>query len=280
MSEIIDGSNVSEDTTAAAEQNLPETDQESATDENAVESQNDATDLENEDSEEGTEEREQPRKSGFERRVEKLNKRLSDREREIEYWKQQALGASSPKQPEQTQASDKPKFEDYNDLEAYTEAVTDWKLEHKLAQRDQNTKQRSAIDTYQGRVTEFVKQTPDFQEVLADADDVQLAPEVMHAIVDSEVGPQIAYYLAKNVSEVDRINKLPQGKRLIEFGKLEAKLSAPAQAKAQPKVVSKAPAPINTVSGTKAIVQKSPEDMSQGEYNAWRSEQLRNKKKR
>lgn len=202
-------------------------------------------------------------KKGFEKRIAKEISRRTQAQQEAEYWKKVALERGTSPQPAAvgTQEAPKPKFADYNDIETYTEALTDWKMEAKLQaslqQRDKQTAQQSLEKSYNARVQEFVKVTPDFADVLA-ASDLQISQPVTELIFESDVGPAIAYYLAENEAETERINKLSPARQLAEIGKIEAKLTAPVADKK--KKVSQAPAPVKPVQGGAPVSTKSIDD--------------------
>lgn len=85
----------------------------------------------------------------------------------------------------------------------------------------------------------------DYAEVVQAAQRGIANPELLTAILESEQGPQLAYHLAKNPADVDRINSLSPRSQLIELGKLEARFaqSNPVQTQ-QPTGISKAPPPV------------------------------------
>jgi hypothetical protein len=228
----------------------------------------DATDASKDDAGEDTNsddagsESEQPKvKKGFEKRISKEVARKNEALREAEYWKKVALeqGAKAPQEQKQAQTvTEKPKFSDYNDIELYTEAVTDWKLERKVAEMQQQNKQKSATETYNSRVKEFEKTRPDFQEVLASTE-LRISQPVTELILESDVGPAVVLYLAENEEETERINGLSPARQLAEIGKIEAKLSAK-PAKTEKKTVSKAPSPVTPIQGGQIVAKKSLDD--------------------
>lgn len=216
----------------------------------------------NTNSEDSDAESEKPKKSGFEKRISKEVARKNEALREAEFWKREALKhQAEPQRVEQVQDHiAKPKFSDYNDLEAYTEAVTDWKLDSKLAQKlqetEQKTKAATVVKTYNDRVAEFSKVRPDFQEVLASSDMV-ISDPVKELIFDSDVGPAIALHLAENEDLAERIKGMSIVRQVAEIGKLEDRLT---QKKVDKKVTSNAPAPIKPVQGGAPITTKSLDD--------------------
>ena len=225
---------------------------------NSTEAHEDAEGEENSSDSEA--ESEKPKKSGFEKRISKEVARKNEALREAEYWKKVALERQGEPQKAAVveQAADKPKFSDYNDIETYTEALTDWKLEQKLAQQEQKTKAKTVADSYNDRVKEFSKSRPDFQEVLASSD-LSISDPVKELIFESDVGPALALYLAENEEEAERINGMSIVRQVAEIGKLEDKLSAK---KVDKKVVSKAPAPVSPIKGGAPVTAKSLDDPS------------------
>jgi len=240
-----------------------ENNQESATGENESKDQSDSVvqDEDNEESDTEVSEDKKP-KVGFQRRIEKAKaKAREEAQAEIEYWKKAAMGKTQAvEDPVQTVSSDKPKFSDYNDVEAFAEAMADWKIESKLSEREQKTRVDKVHNSYQDKVKEFVKTTPDFHTVLEEANDVDMCAEILNTVMESDIGPQIAYYLGNNIDEVERINDLPAHKRLIALGKLEAKLEGQSTKVVDKKVVSKAPSPGKVLSGGAVVKSKSLDD--------------------
>lgn len=223
------------------------------------------------------------KKGGVEKKINKLVKQREDERREKEFWKQQALTGqpqttTATKQPVQDQ---KPKFANFEDIEAYTEAVADWTLQQADLKRQKevrNQNETNRLEKFNQRVNDFEKTNPDYREVMADAGNIHASNEVMETIVESPVGPAIAYYLANNVDELERIDSLSPTARLRELGKLEDRL-APANGSTTSKkqTVSKAPAPVNPVAGTKTVaVTRDIYDpnLSMSEYKKLREQQL------
>lgn len=231
------------------------------------------------------------KKGGFQRRIDKLTAKYADKEREAEYWRQEALkgarpNAEAPKPGAQDKNDPgKPKADDFGTHAEFVEALTDWKTDQKLKERDSKA-EKSRIESDQQRIareylersTKFSEKTPDFQDVIEEVDDVPLSPAVRDLFLTSENGPQLAYELAKSRDEFVRVNKLPALAAAREIGKLEARLSRPSS-EATPKETktTKAPNPISPVGGTGgASINKSIYDaasMSQAEYERTRAKQ-------
>lgn len=128
--------------------------------------------------------------------------------------------------------------------------------------------QRQARDAYQTRVEKTKEKYADFAEV-AESPNVTVSIPMAHAIVNSEHGPEIQYYLGKNPAEAQRISQLAPPVQLIELGEIVARIKVPAKP-----VITNAPKPINPITPGDTTTRKSPEDESMDEYAARRKKEL------
>lgn len=240
------------------------------------------------------------KKGGFQRRIDKLNQQKAQAQQELEYWKQMALksaggsknDSNSNQTVEPTQNSDqKPNPDKFETHAEYVEALTDWKTEQKLKEReDKYARERIAetqsklVATYKERMEAFTQKTPDFQDVLEEVNHVHLSPTLRDIILTSDNGPQIAYELAKNPDEYERIAKLSPTACAREIGKFEARLTPSSSSKVSTdgsKKITHAPPPIAPVgTGGKGSVPKSifDQNLSQKEYEALRREQMKKRR--
>jgi hypothetical protein len=176
--------------------------------------------------------------------------------------------------------SDEPKPEDFKTVGEYTRALTKYEvakakregLENASKQREQSQAAERA-ETFAKRQTDFMKATPDYEDVVGEAD-FDFPNVGMQYMVESEYGPQLAYHFAKNPSEADRLRTLSPGRVLAELGKLEAKFEKQPEP-AKPAVVatpsvSRAPAPIIPLEGKSTTVAKDPSQMTFQELRAHR----------
>ncbi len=171
------------------------------------------------------------------------------------------------KNPQKSNVKGEPKAEDYKTNAEYIDAMVEWRFEQKEAQEQQKrveAAQAKAQAEFIDRLNAVRKEIPDFDEVTGEAD-IDVAPHVASYIAESELGPKLGYYFAKNPDELSRIQKLSPIRGIAELGKLEASLDKkpePKEVKAEP-VVSKAPAPITPIDASKkAVVQKDPANMT------------------
>jgi hypothetical protein len=251
------------------------------------------SDEESDEAEESKEDKPK-KKGGFQRRIDKLNAKMTAAQQEAEYWKQQALkGTAEPKKeskgPAPAAAEGKPKADDFDTHAEYVEALTDWKTEQKLIEREQKaeksrleSEQEKVLKAHSERVKAFADKVEDFEDVLANLDDVPNSPAVESLILSSENGPELLYELAKDPKEAKRIATLPPLAAARELGKIEAKIVARAseEKKPEPKKLTNAPRPIGPIGGGKAAVAKSITDpnISFAEYERLRREQLKRRR--
>lgn len=236
---------------------------------------NEATDATG--SEESDEEGSAKKSNGFMKRIERFERRLAEKEAEINHWRNAALtsGQKEQTQPGPAQAqvnAAEPKFEDYNDVSQYVNAVTDWKL----AQREVMLRQQSVAQTYAQKEAEVRSKNPDYEEVLGDFKDRYKnanAPEINQFLIESDIGPEVLYHLANNYDVVDRLLTLPPMRRVAELGKIEATLTSKAAPTKPVQKVSKAPPPVTKEKGVAPVTKRLDDpNLSQAEYRQLRTQ--------
>lgn len=187
----------------------------------------------------------------------------------------------------------RPKKSDFETVGDYTEALTEYLVEKKAKAAGEASKAQSEQDrakaaaeeiagTFATRQQEFMKATPDYEEVVGDSE-LDIPNAGMQYLVESEMGPRLAYHLAKNPKEAERLSSLSPTRVIAELGKLEARLESDAKPKEAPKgdpapqntrQVSRAPAPVSPLNGESATaVEKDPSQMSFQELRALREKQ-------
>lgn len=270
-----------------------ETAEESETSEDTKEGEEDSEskDGDEDDDDEEKEEEKPKKKNGFKKRIDSLRKRVSDKDREIEYWREQALkGQPREREPQAKTAESKaetgkPSPDDFDSHDEYIEALSDWKVEQKLKAHEEKqrvlqaqTEFQKAIQAHNKRVEAFVKTHDDFHEVVEDVDDIPLSIAIQEVILSSENGPELMYSLAKNREELERINALSPIAAARELGKFEAKIKAQSESRPKKKTTTKAPKPLSAIGGKSGgSVKKSIYDpnLSYKEYERLRAEQER-----
>lgn len=226
-------------------------------------------------------------KGGFQRRIDKLtraNYELQARLQALEATGGQPAARQS--EPEQT-TQQRPRPEQFDDYDAYVEALADWKTEQKLEQRiameqqalvryQQQQQEENLTRTFQKRAKAAAAKYADFADV-AFSDEVPVSDAMRAVILESEAGPDLAYWLGSNPQEAERIAQLPAIAAARELGRIEASLAAPAQPKPQPRV-TRAPEPIRPVTAAAKTSPNILDDNFANDYTAWeraRKAQLR-----
>lgn len=147
--------------------------------------------------------------------------------------------------------------------EKYIEDLSEWKVDQRLRQHDEQTSARQrfqkSLDTFHTKATEmFPEGEPEglkAYKALPDAGSVVL----QQMVIDSDVGPKLADYLGKNTAEIKRISGLHPLLQAREIGKLEARMSEASPPKPA-KTVSDAPAlPTHQVRGGGGKFAVSPD---------------------
>ena len=245
--------------------------------------------------------------SGFKKRIDKLNKRVSARDelieaqkRELEYLRklaEKAEGKESP-EPEVQKAGGnvddyglkKPDINDYEEYNDYVEDLTEYKVQLASAKKEAEAKQRAEqeaqkkqVESFKSKLESFASEVEDFAEVIQDVDDIVAVPVLQQAIVESDFGPQLMYELAQNPEEFRRINQLGKEGIYRALGRMEAKIelkSSGSETKPKPKKKSKAPRPLEKVGakGSGTVKDLSDPNLSQREFERLRAEQLKNKR--
>lgn len=226
---------------------------------------------EQEPDEEGDDEKPAKRKGGWQRRID----RLTTEKRELESRLAALEAKSGGEKPAESapQPQGKPSVENFETYDAYVEALADWKLEQRIAaerHREEEAKakaqQQDKLSAWGEKVKAAEGRYDDFEEVAYNPA-VRITMAMQEAILESPVGPDLAYWLGSHPQDAARIADLSPISQARELGKIEASLATPETKKPKP---SAAPAPIKPVSTAAAPSTKKPESMDYQEYRQWR----------
>lgn len=226
---------------------------------------------------------------GVQKRIDELTRARHEAEQrgraEADHWKAQAY-AQAQRLEEIERNAPGPKLEQYNDFEAYAQAVAKFESEKAFktgieqerqayanyqAQQAAEAQQRQAQAQYEAglsqRLETAVKKFPDFLEVVTGPDlpGIQGTP-AFAAILESEVGAEVMYYLGKNPVKAHHLASLSPIGQAVEVGRIEAAIK-------NGKLVSSAPPPPSTLSG-KGGATTDPARMSYDDFVAWRRKDI------
>jgi len=177
-------------------------------------------------------------------------------------------------QPKEDEA--RPVRANFDDPDAYDKALETWvaartakvvqaeaQAEQTRAEQERNWKEASAA--YAKRAATFKTDHPDFEDVVYGEETLFTNPVLGQALLEAEDGPAIAYYLAQNQDEHDRISALRPAMVVFEVGKIAARLAAPPAPTPKPRQD-----PIVPLKARNPAGPKDPNDMSMEEYAAYR----------
>lgn len=181
---------------------------------------------------------------------------------------------SAPQQQRQTDDGE-PTIDKFDNFDEYVAAKAEYiagkKIESTLTEREKQQRaayeaaeRQKTADSWNKRIAAATADMPDFEEVLASSD-VPMTPPMQQAIMESDIGPKLAYYLANNPDEAEKIAGMSPIGAIRTLGRIEERLAT-----AKPEVkTTDAPPPLKPV-GSKAAVTKDPGKMSDAEYEKWR----------
>lgn len=138
--------------------------------------------------------------------------------------------------PKPAPVTSEPKLQDYTGNTAKYETFED-AIQAFMTDRDQyrdraRTEQQRGEQTqrqWSERQAEATKSIADYKEVVESVDlpNTPATQAFAAAVLESEMGPQVMYYLGKNPQEVERLAALSPLSAVRELGKIENKLSTP-----------------------------------------------------
>ena len=277
----------------------------------AEEAKKKAAEAEGEEADDGAEEAKdgkKPRRRSRARRDRRaMERRLQEKDDEIARLRGQA---PQPEPAKAEEVAPQPKLEDFETADEWAAAFGNWTQAQFDAGKEQAARAEQAkryeavqkviedrINAYEKRVDKFRDIHDDYDEVTGeDNEDLMITPEMAEVIMESELGPQLAYHLGGNPEEAEKIaglSPLAQAKALAKIEtRLEAEQAAaetpeedpedepeegeeaeeatpksqPAAAKAPRQTPTKAPEPITTVGGGGAPAKRDTENMSMADY--------------
>lgn len=198
---------------------------------------------------------EEPAKTFTQAEVDALiQKRLLKEERRVHRRIEQ-----QQREQQQAKAMEEPKRDEFRDDEAFVQARIDHlaevKAAQKLAERERAQQQERMQETFLEKAEKASERYPDFQSVVSNPS-LSINDGMAEFIADSDLGPDVAYFLGKNPLKASQIAQMSPIKAARELTRIEAELAS--KPKATP---SKAPEPITPVgSRGKASSSASPSD--------------------
>jgi hypothetical protein len=156
-----------------------------------------------------------------------IGKRLA---REQRKWERDQATKAAETQTLRSTPAEAPSADSFTSPEDYAQALALQKAQELVAQRDADSEEK-------------VRDKYDDYDQVARNPNVPITEVMAEAIYESDVGPEVAYYLGSNVKEAARISRLSPFMQAKEIGKIEARLASDPPVKK----TSNAPAPISPV---------------------------------
>jgi hypothetical protein len=184
-----------------------------------------------------------------------------------------------------------PRIEDYEDDFAGWQAadrqhiidVATYNAEQRFEARQQSQRQQSQVEqsarTFQDRLAKAAETDPDLPNIastfhLRGPSYIPLTPQMQEAILESDVGPKLLRFFADNKAEAARLSALSPTSAMREIGRVEAQILATPKP-VPPAVISLAPEPITTVSGSPSAGSITElKDMDMASYFKIRAPQI------
>ena len=208
------------------------------------------------------------------RREREAREALETRLRELE------SKVNPPAEKPQNDLGDEPQPEMFNDMFEYAKALAEYTADKKLLERDNEEKARKAaaeqeakFSAWADRVNAAKNELPDFDDMVQSSE-VRVSDPVRDAIIESEHGPKILYWLAENTDYAKKLADMSAVSAIREIGKIEARFDKAKEL--EPKAVvgkSKAPAPINPLRGAVSTVDGNldADGNFHGTYQQWKA---------
>lgn len=206
----------------------------------------------------------------FERRLGKAYREAAEAKARADLLEKQINELNQRIAPKPPVTAGEPTLEQFGfDTEKYASAVKEFAKQQAIREYEA-TRQTEAQRQVVSRVSadweaKSEKATDKYDDYEAVVGDMKPVNPLTQAIMTAENGPEIAYFLGKNLKEAQRIVALDPISQVREIGRLEAKLLAEP---VKPKTPSKAPAPITPLSGAASPASDTLNDPDL-DYETW-----------
>jgi len=205
---------------------------------------------------------EKPKKSRARERIEALTRDRSNLRRQL---------ARANQKIGELKAGPRPNPNEFNDVGEFNEAsfrraarLTAVESQVEQTHERLSELQQETLSAWNDVRNEALQKMPDFDQVFNDQ--VPVPPHIGDMIIESENSAEVAYYLGKNRQLAAQIAGMSPQQAAMTLGRIDAQMSIGAA----PKTISQAPKPVAKVTGKAHKSAKTPDQMSNAEYAAWR----------
>lgn len=153
--------------------------------------------------------------------------------------------------------------------EEYAEALAERKAEEKLRQRELESQVRTKEEQFRDREDVAHEKYEDYAQVVYKNPSIKITEIMAEAIKESEIGPDIAYYLGTNTKESDRISRMSQIAQIKEIGKIEDKLTANPPKRVKTTNAPPPITPVKTTNSSPTLDLSDPKSLEKLGTSAW-----------
>lgn len=164
----------------------------------------------------------------------------------------------------ESKVDDGPDPDKFETMADYNRAV----IQHEIAKANKPKEDQPSAQqqSYIEKAEAYKKENPEFEQDIAEyLKDNYVSKEMYDAIIDSEIGPQVAHYITHNAQLGDEMLAMTPRQLSKEIGKIEERILS------QGKRETRASAPIKPVTpqGGSQTTVKDPGQMSAAEFRSW-----------
>jgi len=165
---------------------------------------------------------------------------------------------------------DGPQLDQFESYELWVDARAEWKANITWQRIQAEQREQHALYSHTERIQSFAAKTPDYFDTIAAAARLPVAKVMEAAIIQSDRGPELAYFLATHPEEAIRLAqehvKRPLSDAPFVRELLESKLTSQAASSGPASGVSRSPVfrPIKPVGATPVTAETSPDDLEFG----------------
>lgn len=236
-----------------------------------------------EEKSEGKQDPDEHRQNKLQRRFDKLTREKYEAKAEADALKKVLAMVQQGQGPAQSQAPQRPQRDQFKNDEEWVEALAEYKVELALQKKGNKSEKEDDNEPevdWDELVEEAREKHDDYDDVVQGSD-VKIKNQGMEqAITSSNVGPEIAYYLAKHPKEARRIDHLSPMAAIRAIGAIEDRITSSTKKKNNGNLRGKSDyEPIEPVSG-KGAGSRDPEKMAIGEWMQMENARLKKLGKR
>lgn len=187
--------------------------------------------------------------------------------------------------PKSDEVGPEPQPSQFTDINEYAKALKEWAADQtrrddaaQQAQKQAEQRQEQVRKDWNDRLVGAKAKYADYDAKIDAASLIKVPNAAVDAIVNSEIGPEINYYIADHPEFAENLFKLTPARQAAEIGKLEMKLMEPPKApekgaKPASAEISRAPAPISPLKGGKSpeVPKLDSDNVFHGTYDEWKA---------